>query len=324
MKINKSCYLIVLMLLTFSAVAYSQIVEYRTSKSGNWEDVDVWERKSGSNWVKASGIPSTNINVTIQPQHIINIGANISPNCSSLTVEKGAVLKAEGTATLKVGANKNDGEAYLVNNGTIESGSTAADGLIRVDVFNTAKKIIISGSGNTRFGRLQARGGNPNKLEVIIDTDMTITEKIVTSTFTAMDVLPGRRTNNDDVTFTINKGKTVKIEGSSSFHSAIATAETGGRYVYNILGTLDLSANETTDNVIPVSDNVKGETIVNVAGNLIIAGLFNAVSKSSSGSNDGKVALNVLDGGVVDATKARRLTLGSIQFNTTGTGVVKR
>lgn len=323
MKIFNFCFVFFLVSILQSTAIFAQ-TEYRSTKSGNWGDADTWERKSNANWVKVSGIPGVDVTVLIQKGHVITVDNTLSPSCANLVIEANGELKAEGSPTLKIGYTKRGDDSYIINNGTISSGSTPAEGLIRLDVFNTAKKVIISGSGKTKFGRLQARGGNPNKLEIIIDQDITITEKIVTSTFTLLDVLPNRRTNSDDVTLTINKGKTVKIEGASTFHNAIATAETGGKYVYNILGTLDISANETTDNVIPVSDNAKGETIVNVAGHLIIGGYFNAVNKAPSGTDDGKVELNVLDGGVIDATKAKKITLGKVQFNTQGTGTVKR
>lgn len=294
--------------------------ELRTTKSGEWADVGIWERKSGNNWISATDIPRSASNVTIQSSHIVTLTQEAGPNCSNLTLEKGATLKAVGAPTLRIGTGKNSTEFKLINNGTIESGSNAQEGLIRLDIFNTGQKIILTGDGKTSLGRFQIRGANPNKVEVFIDTDLTLTEKTLTPNFTAMDVIEDRRTSNDDVILTINKGKTVTLN-QSTFHSPTAAVEKGGKYTYNILGTLDMSGNTNANHFVAAMSNPESAVVLNVGGTLILGSAFNTVSKS--GKSEG-VSLNILDGGIVDATKTKKLILGSNQFKMEGSGVLKR
>ncbi|GEM_PF-4015737 len=303
----------------FSSLLYAQ--EMRSVKSGEWGDVSVWERKSGNNWVSATDFPRSPSSVTVQASHTVLLMQEIAPSCTNLTIEKGAVLKAKGTPTLRIAAGKSIAEAKLINNGIIESGATAEEGLIRLDVLNAAQKVIISGTGETNLGRFGVRGNNPNKLEIVIDANLNITEKTLTSNFSAMDNVEDRRASTDDVTVTINKGKIVKIINQSTFHSATASVDKGGKYTYNILGTLDISANGVANNLVPSASNPESAVTLNVGGQFVLAQAFNVVNRNIS---TGIVSLNILDGGVVDATKTKRLLLGTHQFKTEGSGSLKR
>ncbi|MFD1631283.1 hypothetical protein [Pseudopedobacter beijingensis] len=316
MKIKSFC------LFAFSFISCTlNAQEMRTTKSGEWGDMSIWERKSGEDWRSANDIPRSASNVTIQASHTVVLTQEIAPTCSNLTIEKGAVLKGKGGPTLRIGTGKNSPEFKLINNGVIESGANVEEGLVRLDVFNTAKKLIISGEGETNLARFGVRGSNPNKLEVVIDTDLNITERILTSNFSAMDNVVDRRSSTDDITVTINKGKIVKIINQSTFHSPTASVEKGGKYTYNILGTLDISQNGSANHLVSVAGNPESAVDLNVGGQFILGQTFNVINKEPSA---GRVSLIIQDGGLVDATKTKRLTLGANQFKIEGTGILKR
>jgi hypothetical protein len=309
--------LFLFILFANSVIAQNQ---FRSKVSGSWNEASTWERQSGDQWIAANAYPGTGADVIIQSNHEINIPAGISPVFSNLTINKNGVLNASAGVTLKIASGIKGGEFFIKNDGLIESGNIPAEGLIRVEVFTSAKKLTISGTGKTRIARLYVRGGNPNDLHIIIDTDLTITEKLVTPNFSIADVLLNRRTESDKVTLTINKGKTVIIEGASSFHSANNDAISGGVYTYNINGKLDFSANPISYIIPSIANN---KTTINVGGELVLGSVVNGVSRNPV-ENVGALELNILDGGVVDATKNKRIILGSTQFITNGSGVLKK
>lgn len=320
MSIVKNVFLSFTLIALFLSTNVFAQTQFRSKSSGSWDGADTWERQSGSNWIATSTAPMRGANVLIKANHKVTIPTGISPVFANLTIEKDGVLNAAGGITLKIGSGTQGGSFFLKNDGVIESGTKPADGLIRVEIFNTAKQLTISGTGKTRIGRLYARGGNPNDLNVLIDKDLTITEELIAPNFTTADMLVDRRLESDRVSFTINKGKTVIIEGKSSFHSANADALTGGVYVYNINGKLDVSA-DPVSYLIPSTANNK--LTINVGGELVLGSIINGVSRNAV-ENVGALALNILDGGVVDVTKNKRMILGSAQFVTTGTGVLKK
>lgn len=91
MSLRASLFLL-LVLISFSST--SQINgDHRTVKSGNWNDVTIWEKYDGANWVSLTQFPK---NITIGSTFTVRSGHNIivntSVNCYSgvLNVEVGA------------------------------------------------------------------------------------------------------------------------------------------------------------------------------------------------------------------------------------------
>ncbi len=113
------------------SVRLVQAGDYRTVKSGNWNDATVWQRYDGSNWVAASSAPtSSNGQINIESGHTVTV-------TSTVTVDQ-VVIKENGKVIVA------DGVDFKVNNG---SGTD-------LKVYGTLRKegsgrILYTGSGTT-------------------------------------------------------------------------------------------------------------------------------------------------------------------------------
>ncbi len=312
--------------------------EYRSAGSGFWTNAasgngantnSIWEKYvvSSATWVLQNrGIAPNAVNVTIRSGHTVVIDA--LKNCNNLTIESGAVLKSNGgyatpgSQTLRVGAGAS--ATVVINNNGILGGDANPDDFITLEFTANCASVLLTGTGTTKITRLRPLYPNPNALSVIFDQDLSISYN--SGGFTAY-YNNAANTSTEIVTYTINEGKTVKLTNPAGSFNATPnpTPNPGGKYTYNINGTLDLSVTTTTSQAVPFSNNAASVIAINVgaAGVLKLGAGFNTVNNVPGPAN-GKVVLSIANGGMVDATKTTNLNLGANYFITEGPGALKR
>ncbi|MCU7547965.1 pectinesterase family protein [Chitinophagaceae bacterium LB-8] len=314
--------------------------EFRTAGSGFWTNASsgngtnatsIWEKYSASSksWVlQGLGVQPSNVNVTIRAGHTVMIDGLKGVN--SLYIENGAVLKSNGgygatpgSQTLRIGAGS--AASVIIQNDGVFGGDANPDDLITLEFNPACASVLWTGSGVSKITRLRPLPANPNALKVIFDQDVSLSYN--SGSFTAY-YNNSSNTVNENVTLTINPGKTVKLTHPSGSFSptGTSTANPGGNYTYNINGTLDLSATTTTSNLVAYSTNASSVVSLNIGsgGTLKLGTGFNTVNSAPSASNNGKVLLTIADGGLVDATKTSNLNLGGNYFITSENGSLKR
>ncbi len=303
--------------------------DYRSVSSGLWNNASTWEKYTGSSWSIATVKPGASNNVTIRSSHVVTINEGGSASINNLTIEKDAQLNSNAvfpnSYSLRIGASGKAGEAaniaFLKNDGLL--GATKDSSFtITLDLPLQCANFKLTGNGITQILRMRPLPGNPNNLIVEIDQNINFMHNnIALSAY----VNGANSTAAENVTFTINKDKIVKfINPSASFHlGSSKTPNLGGNYTYNILGTLDLSATSKTSFLTPVNTNPNSKLTLNVAGLLKLGTGFN-VDNPEMNEQSGKLALNILDGGIVDATLLKsKSALPASKFQIAPTGTFK-
>jgi pectin methylesterase-like acyl-CoA thioesterase len=312
--------------------------EFRSAASGIWTNAtsgngsntnSIWEKyvASSGTWVlQGKGVAPNAVNVTIRSGHTVVIDA--LKNVNNLTIETGAVLKSNGgyatpgSQTLRVGAGSAAG--VVIRNDGVFGGDANPDDFITLEFTTSCASVLITGTGVTKITRLRPLYPNNNALSVVFDQDVSISFNA--GGFTAY-YNNAANTLTENVTYTINAGKTVKLTNPAGSFNATPnpTPNPGGKYTYNINGVLDLSATTATSHAVPFSGNAASVIAINVgaAGVLKLGTGFNTVN-SAPGAANGKVVLNIASGGLVDATKTTNLSLGPNYFITEGAGGLKR
>jgi hypothetical protein len=295
--------------------------EYRSTQSGNWNDLNSWEVYTGWAWEPAStvinpgNVSNVSKNYTIRPSHTITLSSSAA-YCTNLNVMSGgALLSGSNNYDLRMGA----GELPYAHNSAITNNGVI-DGL-QLEIWTNTANAKIEGSGTYRLGMLRARGGNPNPLNITIDQDITLYLGSSTATFTLFKDDINNKTT-DDYTLTLNSGKTINLTGNAPFHlPGDKTNNQAGNYTYNINGTLNLSgATSRNSHFIASATNSNAISTLNVSGNLILSKGFNTVSSIPT---SGEISLSI-NGGLVDATATTSLNIENSYFKLNETGKLKR
>lgn len=342
------CRILIVSLLIIGSVncGYSQTIIYRSIASGNWSSLATWERSTdgGGTWNPATGtqLPTSNTNVIILSPHTVILDGG--KNCLNLTINSGATLNA-GVSTNQL----------TVGNGT--SGTSGQVGVAQIDgtlggvgdnmVFQlpiTASQVTFTGSGTVSIGRIRsapnnsnyptsATAGHADDARIIVNTNMTLNS----AANYVIAALASSQSPTDSIIFTVNAGKTITLSSPTAYlhNNTVSSGLVGtsaGRYAYNINGTLDLTANTSTTSgtaLIPFG-NAGSSVTLNVSGLLKLGAFFKAdtVVNSIAGAN---IALNILNGGLIDASLTTNLVVGklgtavgNIFFVESGTGALKR
>ena len=308
---------LVVFLALFSAfnAAYAQTT-YASVSSGSWATAGTWETfpsgvavgPSGSG-TAATAAPSGSHNVYIRGGHTVSMGG--SKNCYNLTIEANGTLLAGSTTAYNirpgVGASGTNGNnVTVINNGTIGS---ATDG-IYLELPVSADSILFTGTGTTWFQRIRIPGGNLSSPVLTINANINLTQ---VKNYALSAVYNPAATDN--YTIIINKGATVKTIAADGYFHNSQSATTYGQYTYTIKGILDLSSNnQTTNNIsanIIAPAPATSQITVNVDGGVLRTGTaFKADTSQSSPESTGVLALNLLNGGIVDASNASTFSFG--------------
>lgn len=361
----KSKLLSTTMILLFCSVSlFAQTIptpgtgDYVSFQSGDWSNVNTW-RVNGS--VPAAK-PSFGHNVFINNTHAVTVtGAEA---CRNLYVNTGGSLVNGNTAynVLTIGRTlaASTTDSYLINNGTIGTGTgvavatTDADKL-DIQINNTyasgfpaISTFTFAGNGDTKISALSAVGAgstNTKTMTININHDASKTLVLTGNISNGARTLTLNRLSSNSVNeyFIMNINSPIAVStGAFSFNTTGNTSVAGGSYTYYINSTLDLSRGTTTQGFIPLpsSNNTNGatglvnSTILNVSGTYIMGSGGFTTHNSTAGSNFSKVELNILDGGLVDASRipnigfgATALALSGAYFNINGpnrTGKMRR
>lgn len=212
-------------------------------------------------------------------------------------------------------------------------------------VFWPISTFTFSGTGSTKIASLSPNGAAATSVNPVTQHNKTLiinlNKNIVLAGQGGANAFDGHRTLtlnrasgmsvNENYVMNINSTITLGNNNTASFNLFNSTfGRAGGTYTYNINGTLDLSRTTGIQGFIPMplSDNVNaatGEvnvTTLNVAGTYIMgSGRFTTLNETNPLTNYSKVALNILDGGTVDATRITAADFGLINnayFNILG------
>lgn len=316
--------------------------DYRSLASGNWGtstvNTDIWEKYDGTTWQATATPPSGSTpTVTIRTGHTVALNATTGVN--NVVIETGASLisgtsdGASGTASqrnLRIGNSIN-------NFGTVGS-STVTTNRINFEGYRATGKIFITGTGTCYLNTFTVNG-IAQTLEVVIDNNLNLTSYLRAnySTATTLPWTTGSQ-NDDNITITINTGKTVTL-GSSGYLQAGSSPTTNtiaefGNYTFNINGTLDMRSTGTS--CVVGHATIPSATTINVNGTWLMGNAIRFITSATTPSV-GTVALNIGANGVADAG-AR--TIGSsntatnivatnsnfaqgVFFNITGGGLLK-
>lgn len=303
-----------LMALVSPAALMAQVDgEFRSAATGTWGTAGTWQRytASSSSWATATAAPSgATAIITVRNGHTVTVAANTS--FKKLTIDAGgSVVSDASERRLDFMADT----SYLVNNGNL--GGASASNLEKLGLTPTpaCKLATISGTGTTSVARIRfnaSSSSGTNNSTLVIDHNMTVTSSGITGYYNTAN-----NTAAEDATVIISAGKTVTMSGA--LHASSATQVPGGKYTYIINGTLDMSGTTTTSYIYPLLD---ASSIVTVH----VSGLWkiNNLNTNYTGANAGKVVMNILNGGIVDAARANTFNLGTEYFITSGTGALKR
>ncbi len=338
---------LVLFLFVFMAIqhGFSQTA-YRTVGSGMWNEITIWERTTNvynptPTWVPAASgqLPTTNNIVYIRNGHTVTLDA--SKNCLNLIIETGGRLSAgSSTNAIRVGA-PSSGFAGTIDTLTVNGTLGGPGELMPLELPAGAASLWVRGTGTIEIGRIRPNStanlnypgsGSTNAAagaRLLIDNNI----RLNTPNNYAYSALNSNANATDSLNFTILAGRTVTVVSPTGyFHNPVPGSVTGGLYVYNVNGTLDLSANldETGGSKLIPFANANSSITLNVGGILKLGAYFKADTVSTS---LGALNLNINNGGLVDASLTTKFIVGTtgaatatpnIFFVTNGTGALRR
>ncbi len=321
-------------------VPIAAIGDYRTAASGNWGATGsspvattIWESFDGTAWnAIATPPPSTTNTITIRTGHTVTLNATSFAN--NLVIESGATLKS-GLDAASAAAIRNIRIGTSINNfGTVGSSSVTND-KVNFQGYKDNGQIFITGTSTYYLNTFTVNSIAVNT-EVVIDANLNLAS-YMRANFDAT-TSTGTGQNDDNITITINAGKTVTI-GSSGYLQASSSPTTNtvgefGNYTFNINGILDMKATGTS--CIVAHSTLASNTTINTNGTWLLGNAMRLVTTATS-TPVGTVNFNIGPNGVVDAgartigssNTATNLvvtnsTLGqTIFFNITGNGVLK-
>lgn len=220
--------------------------DYKTSTSGNWNNISSWQRYNGTSWVAANAFPA-NVNgiISIQSGHIITINASVTIDQTTIN-SGGKILYSAGTLTINNGTG-ND----LTINGAFER--TSANNIAG------AGNIVVTSGGTYKHNY---NGGN-----------------IATSTWNTGSILEIANTVTFDDLPAKDPFSNVYVTGGNTIISDNSTNTTttisGDLIITN--GSLTCVKDLNTTNFI-TTVNVTGNCTVN-GGNLTLTGDLNSASQ---------------------------------------------
>ena len=297
---------------------------YATLTSGNWSDAATWETYStfaaalsatAGSGTAATTAPSGTHNVVIRSGHTISMnGAN--RGCKGIIVNAGGKLWANEATDrrLQIGAGGTGFSYPLVDTVQIDGVVGGPGDGCYFEIGTNAQLVKIWGTGTIDISRFRCPGGIGSTAGGAMAIDIDININLWKTVNYALSLVYNPALT-DNYTLNIKPGRTVTVKSPDGyFHNSQNTA-TYGRYIYNIQGTLDLSANTQTSNnlsstmIAPAGAN--SAVVVNVDGGTFKAGAGIKMDTSTTGPiSTGILDFNVINNGVVDLTSTTYLRVG--------------
>ncbi len=321
---------------------------YASITSGNWSDAATWETFSSLNAAlaatqgtgsAASSVPSGTHNVLIRAGHTISMnGAN--RGCKGIVINAGGKLWANETTgrRLQIGAGGTGWTYPLVDTVKIDGVLGGPSDGVYIESGSACQTMNITGSGSIDILRMRLPGGAGASAAGQLTVNIGANINLWQATNYALSAVYNPAVT-DDYTINILQGATVTTKTTDGYWHNSQNTATYGKVTYNILGTLDLSANTQTANNLSAKIIAPAGTAsritVNVNGGLLKTGAAFRCDTSTAGPvSTGILKFNVVNGGIVDATLATDLRMGKTSdgtsgyfdmfFGTDGTGLVKQ
>ncbi|MCU0411649.1 MAG: G8 domain-containing protein, partial [Bacteroidetes bacterium] len=229
----------VLLLAVVATVAFGQTPIMRSKASANWELVSNWERSTdgGSTWATATAQPVAADSVVIPTGHTILITG--SPrNVKSLYVSAGATLRAD---TNSGAVQPTSTIRYIrVNGGVVHVDGVFGNATDSLNVLSLEAygSFTITGSGIIKVCRIRP-GSSQSNLTVTFDADVELT--YIGGSGTGGSALYSSNSSNDNITFTVNAGRTLSGVVNANFATASSTGSDGAaNTVFNVYGTMNM------------------------------------------------------------------------------------
>ena len=286
--------------ILFSFYGFGQAAgDFRTFQSGNWSDVNTWERYDGATWVNPAPNTPTSTDGVITVGHNITFDASIAVDeltinlGNTLTVSSGITFTLNdgpgndltfatgfGTARMDVSgrlvisqgaviSNASSSRLRILSGGVYEHAYTTSPGVIYTAGWSTGSALEITS--------YTLPGGPPTGLN---QTFETVTWNC-TSQGEFIDLDGALQTVNGDLNISSTNGNFLVLTQGTAF-----TLTIGGDF--NISGSTAMAFNGFTSGV---------STTINVAGN------FNYTSSAESWlSVDGDATLNVTGNTVINSS----------------------
>lgn len=245
--------------LTSTSLAGNQATDAVTitsAQSGTWGSTSTWVNNV---------VPTAADNVVIANTHIVEVEAS-PKNCYNLTIDNGGKLWANTGLTnnryLRVYG------ATITNNGTF---GDVADGL-GIETYLSNGTITLSGTGVSKINRLRPGASVVNQ-SIVFNTDVLFTYTGGSGTGGAG--LYTSNSANDNISVTVNSGKTVTFNPLSNLSSnSSVSADGAGSQVILINGSVILGAGANL-NIRTAATKTSSLTVngtLNVGGNLLTNG----------------------------------------------------
>ncbi|MCC6398296.1 MAG: hypothetical protein IT282_14880, partial [Bacteroidetes bacterium] len=276
--------------LTACSLANAQVV-WRSVASGDWGATTTWEYSTdgGSTWGAPSAVPATrdtNSNFIIAAGHTVIVEA--SPKyCHNLLVEAGAQLRADTTQpTSDIRYIRIKGDTLTVNGvfGLAADPDDSAD-VLSLQLYGPDQVLTINGTGTINICRIRPHTSRKN-ITVVFDADATITY-VGSTGGGGSGLYAANDANNDDITYTVNAGRTVTLVDRCNLATSSSTSSDGtANTTFNIDGTVNLLGGSLNLRVAAGKSCVLNVTgTLNVGGNVYPTGASGVLSTISvSGS----------------------------------------
>jgi hypothetical protein len=205
-------------LITSTASGYQTTTpgEITSAQSGPWATAATWT---------GNIVPTLGDNVIVSSNHEIDVSGATNPRCHNLTINSGGKLWSNGTKTIQIYGSS------LSCAGTF--GDSDATKELTTEFGNN---LTISGSGGIYPFKIRPIAGISN-IGIIFNSNTTVTNTTV--------CIQSDNTGNDNITYTVNSGKTLALGGSFSTTSSSSGLGNTNTIVNNN-GTLNIGGSLNT------------------------------------------------------------------------------
>lgn len=287
-------------LLMLSTALYPQVAgDYGSAASGNWGTAATWVVcVTNGTWTGATvaaASPNATKNVFIRTGHSVVLDAS-GKTCLNLTIDSGGVLY-NNTPTTTNRYLRISGSTATIN-GTFGG---EADG-IGIEPYAS---VTFTGTGTFRPCRIRT-GSSISNITVTFDINTTFT--YTGSSGTGGAGLYSFNSGNDNITFTINAGKTVTAVNYCNIATSSSTSVDGGaNTIFNINGTLSLPGPNSNMSLRTATGktcelNISG--LVEVGNNFLPTSFTTANSTAITVNAGGELKVGTGGGGTCDVDSA--------------------
>ncbi|MEO6150378.1 MAG: T9SS type A sorting domain-containing protein [Mucilaginibacter sp.] len=281
--------------LYYSASAQTANIEYLgDARAAGWKPTNAGYKPDSTNvWIQSGNLVIVDTHVTFK----------------SMLIDPGAEIGSTGFFTVEpVSSN-----SILFNSGLL--GQKGLNDKIDLLIPKMVKSFTLAGNGKTAIATLRPKEGNDG---LTINIRQQVTLSGVGPAFSAVPITG--QMSSDNITVNVDVNKDIVLENTSSQFHTTAFAGPAGNYTYNINGLVDVSASTIIQQILPYEPSSSKVTL-NIGGMLRLGTGLNIAKPNWA---NGKLVLNILNGGIVDATRATTFTSGLNYFTTNGTGVLRR